>query len=440
MFFKSTVFLLTILSSAFLEAKAIKNYEGDLSFRHNNVFGNLDSIKGNTHFFDANFKYDYKKPFVDMEGKFDISLRYNDADFLMFSIKEAQMTHLGENWEVSYGRLDLNWVEADKVWGLGKINNRVNFDSFNPGQEGLVGARAKLQISSILMLDVYGSFIHIPELNPPLNIDKDSGSITSKSPWAALPSTTFQNGSLSVNLKYNVEAPKVKDVVLNESYGLNLRLSPYKQLHITSFFLRKPENNLSNTASLTLIDSTSAVVDVNPRIFYHTLYGGQITYAPSSFLDFYASYYVSIPGDKPLDDNDFITFDIDKGLTLEKFEEEYVALGMRYKSSLMKLHLGFLNRTSDFDRGTLTKVPRWSQAMNLSGTIRFSRSFFGNFDFKYDTLVYDRLYQASLTYQAANELDFKIGAQIIGSPDIGEGFWVTFRDNDSFFAEAKYKF
>jgi hypothetical protein len=436
------VITLLVLATPFMgQGNPVKNSFLTTSFRHNNIAGNLDEVEGNQYWFDADYTYYYQKPFVDKEGKIDLSLRYNDANYLMFSLKEAQMTHLGSDWELSYGRLILDWVEIDKVWGLGKVNNRVNFDFFRPGQEGLVGVRFKKSLSSFFLVEVFASAIYVPELNPPLNIDDENQTITSKSPWAQVPDTVTQQSGSTVNLFYDVNTPELSDILFNESYGLNLMFSPLDELHFSAFYMRKPENNLSNTASFTLENSSRAIIDVTPQLFYHTLYGGQVSYEPNKTWEFYVSYYTSIPGQKPLDDQFILFNQIGIGIEVEKFKEQYLGAGIHYTSDWLNSHVGFLSRTSDFEKTTaLTKIPRWTEVINIAADVILHEKVSVNFDIKYDTLVQDRLYTFVVNFRPYRNLQLNVGADIIGGPNIGEGYWVTFRDNDSFFAEVKYSF
>ncbi len=436
--------LLTVhfFSVSVVLAGPVKRHYTNFAYRHNDSAGQIGEIDGNKWWMDLNYSYYYRKPFVDREAKVEIETRYNDANFLQFSLKEASITHLWNNAEVSYGRILVDWVEIDSVWGLGKINNRVNFDFFRPGQEGLFGFRYKHQISKKFMIDFYGSPLHVPELNPPLNIDSDRGTITSKSPWAQVPDATADISGNPVTLFYDVNTPDIGDILFNESYGINFRFSPREDLHLTSFFLRKPENGLSNTAQVEYVPATDrAEVNVNPQIFYHTLYGAQITWEPNRSWKLYASYYTSIPGDKPVDDSLIVDNDIGVGISIEKFQERYFGTGFHYHGESLRGGFSFLNRVSDFEKtNILTQIPRWSQAVNAVFDYIYSQTLRFSMDLKYDTLTFDRLYSLSVVYKPDYQWELIAGADIIGTPDVGDGYWVVFRDNDSIFAQVKYLF
>ncbi len=419
----------------------VKNLYGGFSARHNDLYSKINDVEGNNYWFDFDLKYHYKKPFIDKEGKVDFSIRFNDASHFMFSVKEAQLTHLWKNQELSYGRLLVDWVEIDKIWGLGKVNNLENFDFFRPGQEGLTGIKYGYRFSQFFDAQLFGSFIYVPQLNPPLGIDRNSGTLTPKSPWSQKPVTSVDLGGVPHKVNYNVTYPDILEVLLQPSYGLNLRVSPMDSIHISAFVLRKPENQLSNTAKADINNAQSDITaNVETKLFHHTLFGGQITAAIGSNWKLYTSYLASIPGDKA-DDLVILNNNFGIGITVEKFREDYLGAGVVFETENLKTSAGYLARISEFVRTSqLDSIPKWSQALNVALDYNLDRKYFINFDLKYDTLTFDRLYSLSVGWQPLQHFRLNVGADIIGSPQAGEGYWVSFRENDSYFTELKYVF
>ncbi len=418
----------------------VKNFYGGVGVRHNDLFSQIDDVDGNNFWVDLDVNYDYKKPFIDKEGKFDFSLRFNDANHWMWSLKEAQLTHLWKNSELSYGRVLLNWVEIDKVWGLGKVNNLQNFDFFRPGQEGLAGIKYKYRFSQQFEAEVFGSMVYVPQLNPALAIDRKNGTITSKSPWSQPPASEVSSGGTTYDIKYTVSIPSLSDVAFKPSIGFNLKYTPVKDIHFTGYVLRKPENSLSNTVKAKLSSSSDVDVEVNTQLFDHTVFGGQLRADFGDHWKGYISYLTSIPETKP-EDLTSITFNFGFGITTEKYQEDYVGAGIRYNAEDFNAHLGYLARISDFERKSLLDtIPRWSQAINLNFDYNFMSKYFAQFDLKYDTLTFDRLYSLSLGWQPLKNFRVNVGADIIGTPQFGDGFWVNYRRNDSYFTELKYVF
>jgi hypothetical protein len=138
----------------------------------------------------------------------------------MFSLQEAYVAKDGlfRPWDsaekvgdrMSFGRKILPWSGVDSLWGLGKFNNRKNFDYFDPGQEGLVGIEYENRSSNGFFWKAFGSPVYVPEMNPSLDINKSKKTITSRNPWANPPaaSTQISDGGPFVPVNYIVEYPE----------------------------------------------------------------------------------------------------------------------------------------------------------------------------------------------------------------------------------------
>jgi len=447
MLVKQLIFF-SLINSVSLIA-AVKNFRGELAVRHNDPGQQIDDVPGNKYWADLDLKYYYHRPFVDKEGKVDVSLRYNDANYLAFSVNEAQMTSLYNGLEITYGVQILDWVEIDSVWGLGKLNNGEYFDFFNPGQAGLPGVRLKKKFNSGLVLDVFASVLYIPQLNPMLNINARTDTISSRSPWADVPASEIEStspGQVPLKVRYKIEMPNIAKLMTQLTGGVNLKYSPYNNLHLSGFFVRKPENRLGNSARVVL-ENSDITATITPQVYYHTLFGAQIasTFHDKKFKG-YLSYYTSVPERK---DNEFLgnTEDLFSGgnaglgISLEQYREDYLGAGMKYATDHTRAEIGYLARISDFTKESLLDgIPRWSGALNLKLDLDLSSKISTFLDAKYDLITYDRLYQFSLVFHPRRDLFLQAGVEIIGTPKSGKGFWVPYRENDSIFAQAKMIF
>lgn len=423
-----------------LYASAVKQYEGDFSFLYQDYFDNIGGVRGNRWWSEFNFTYEKKEPFIDDEAKVDFTFRYNDAKGLFYSLKEAQYTYLGNFSEVSMGFIIIDWSEVDKIWGLGKINNRVNIDFFEPGLSGLPGVLYNQRLSKNFAVGMYGSFLYVPEYNPMLKINKKDRSITSKSPWVVPPATTAQNAGDTVSVRYDVAVPDVEEVIFHPSAGLNLKYSFTEHLHLSSFYLSKPENSLSNTATV-VVDNDNFNVDVkvDPKLFFHELWGGQLSYETrDKSWQFYTSYLMSQPGSKP-QNNQPVQFG-GYAFRLEKQDEEYWGTGIRHHFLGGVVHAGHVSRVSSFQENAILKRPRWGEAVNFSLSYDFLHNYLFKTEIFYDYSTNDRMFESELTYIHNNVLALAIGANILTSPDGGQGFWRPFRQNDGVFTELSVLF
>jgi len=419
-------------------ASVVKQMSGDLSFRYQDFVNNVGGVEGNKWWGELNFIYDDKEPFVDHEAKFDFTARYNDAGGFEWALREGQITYLREYSEFSMGLIVFKWSEIDRIWGLGKINNRVNIDYFNPGQSGLPGFRFNQRLAKSLEIETYASFLYIPELNPSYKINKEEGTVVSKNPWAPPPEqeTTITSGGEPKKIFYHVFVPDFADIILKLSAGFNIRYSFFENLHLSGFYLQKPENNLSNTAKLEINSNTlQPNIYVTPRLYYHEIWGGQITYeTKTKQIQLYTSYLSSKPDSKP--ENKDVVEAGGFPFQLEKQQEEYWGTGLIYLFLGGSIHIGQLSRVSTFnDNSVLSKKPRWGEAANLSLVYNFypNLSFFT--EIFYDYSNHDRLFSVDLTYVLNQSLALSLGANVLTSPQNGVGFWNPFKANDSIYAK-----
>jgi hypothetical protein len=421
-------------------SSAVKQYQGELSFLYQDYMDGVGGVEGNRWWSDFNFSYEKKEPFIDDEAKVDFTFRYNDADGFFYSVREAQYTLLGNFSEISMGFIIIDWSEVDKIWGLGKINNRVNIDFFDPGLSGLPGILYNQRLSKNFAVSIFGTYLYVPEYNPALKINKAQRSITTRSPWVIPPATTTTVDGDPVSIRYDVVTPDVAEIVFNYSYGLNLKYSFTEYLHLTTYYVRKPENSLSNTATVLLSNNDfNADVKVTPNLYYHDLWGGQLTWeTPSKSWQFYTSYLMSQPGSKPQNTDSVIYGGY--AFRLEKQDEEYWGTGIKYTFYGGYAHLGHIARVSGFEETPILKRPRWGEAVNFSIYYELFTSLAIKTELFYDYSSYDRMLEAELKYTYNQVLALAIGANILTSPDGGVGFWAPFRQNDGVYTELSILF
>lgn len=423
-----------------VNASAVKQYQGEFSFLYQDYLNGVGGVKGNKWWSEFNFSYEKKEPFIDDEAKIDFTLRHNDAGGFFYSVREAQYTKLGNFSEMSFGFIIIDWSEVDKIWGLGKINNRVNIDFFDPGLSGLPGILYNQRLSKNFSFSVFGSYLYIPEYNPTLKINKSERSITTRSPWVIPPATNATTAGGNVSVRYDVLKPSVSDIVFNYSYGLNLKYSFTESFHLTTYYIRKPENSLSNTATVSLSNNDfNADVKVTPNLYYHDLWGGQLVLeSRNKSWQFYTSYLMSQPGSKP--QNDLSTQYGGYAFRLEKQDEEYWGTGIRYIFLGGEAHLGHISRVSGFEETPILKRPRWDEAVNFSLSYEFFTHIFFKTELFYDYSSNDRILETELKYIYNQVLALSLGANLLTSPDAGQGFWAPFRQNDGVYTELSVLF
>lgn len=111
---------------------------GDVSFTDNSLVKDIGNTIGNRYFGDFNLRFSSRVE-GEMNKTFSLKSRINDQEQLMFSIPEANIEYIFGHSKLAFGRKILSWNMLDANWGMGKLNNRVNFTGFDPKQEGLTG-------------------------------------------------------------------------------------------------------------------------------------------------------------------------------------------------------------------------------------------------------------------------------------------------------------
>lgn len=413
--------------------------QGDFGFTANSLVDDVGDVIGNKHHGSFNLKYQSNSDTNVYKG-LEIAAKVNNEEVLQYSIKEALIEFNYSTSRLAMGRTTLDWSHADKVWSLGRVNNRVNFDYFEPEQEGLVGFFYDKKFSNGINLGVFGSFLYVPEMSQGLVIDKDKGTVKCKTPWCEAPSASAEIEGKNVPIYYDVQYPEISDVVLRSSFGMNLGYRFNKYVHVSGFYLRKPENEISISAEVSAQADLSMInAEVTPQFYYHDVKGGNIEVRISDELMVYGAAISSVPNKFPDSEEPFIQY---TGIKPKKKAEDYLSGGLSYNNGDFKSHAGYIARVSEFDteNDILVNYPRWNQAVHLAVSKNLSRKVFVALDYKYDMLTEDRLTMFKTSYSFGPSIVATIGVNMIGSSDSKDSFWSKYENNDSAYSSLKYNF
>jgi hypothetical protein len=440
-----TLCLCTSVSSAYAVNDTIQGYFGGMS---NQINSDIGDVPGNRYNGDARFTY-YKNNEYDLERKFDLSALVNDQSLTMWSLQEAYVAKKGifrdfdhaekTGDQLKVGRQNLDWSQMDESWGLGKLNNRKNFDSFNPGQEGLIGLNYENKSSNGFFWKVFGSGLYAPETNPGLDVDKSNNTIKSRNPWAQAPApTTNIGGPTDVPIQYIVDYPKLSEVIYRYSIGVNAGWEN-KNWATSGYFIRKPENQVSTNVAVAVAQTADSVkAFIKPEFYYHDVFGGNIKYRNAD-VEMYVSGLGVFPNTFPDGNQTATTY---TELKTEKRREAYLGGGISRINDNYGMGFNYIARVSPFDRekDSLAQDPRWNQAVNafFSKTVTKTVSLSG--DIKYDMLTTDRLVMLRAGYKVSKELLMSLGVNMIGTPKSGKSYWSPYTNNDALFAGLRYIF
>ncbi len=432
--------LITHASFATTSVDTINGHLGVLSNQFNREVGNVPGNRYNGSIFFDYHKNPDGEVLRDYERKFSFSTQVNDENLTIFSMSEAYVggTYQRKN-VVKAGRQILNWSEADKIWGLGKLNNRQNFDYFTPGQEGLTGLFYERKSSNGMRYRAFISGLYLPELNPALDIDKKEKTIKSRHPWADVPASTVEvePGNWK-KIAYNVDYPDLSEVVYRYSVGANIGFES-KNWVWDNFVVRKPENQMSAMVSISL-DPAADVVEANikPQFYYHDVYGSSLKYRNKD-LEMYVSGIASRPNTFPDGDQEATRA---TDIKTEKRREDYLGGGISKTNDNYGLGVNYIARLSPFDRNkeSLALDPRWNQALNGFVYKQFGRKLRISADIKYDMLTTDRLSMIKASYFISRDFQGIFGVNMIGTPESGKSFWSPYTNNDSVYGAVRYVF
>lgn len=433
----------TNILSSNLETVNSDNHQSQLSgtfgFTSNQLMEDVGAVKGNQHFGEFGLAYKSYSQSNTYKG-FELYTRVNDQEVMMYSVKEAVIQYNYSDSSFAMGRKNVDWSHADKFWGLGKINNRVNIDFFEPDQEGLVGFFYEKKYKSGFNYSLFGSFVYVPELSQGMDIDKDNGTVTCKSHWCKEPSPSAPIEGNEIPIFYNVNYPDIEDVVLKYSVGARLGYNNGGGFAIDAFYLKKPENSISVSAEIKYeLDNQRIFADVTPQFYYQDVIGGNIAFKVDDNLSIYGSAIANIPNKSPEGDEPYIEY---TNLKPVKKKEEYLSGGIEFNDGITQGHAGYIARISEFDRedDPLAENPRWNQALNLSISSRLTRKLSIVFDTKFDMLTEDRLTMLKTSYSFDKDLVVAFGANIIGTNPNEESYWSDFENNDAVYSSLNYIF
>ncbi len=414
------------------------NFSGDFGFQANNLVEDVGEVVGNKHFGELNIKYDSLSADKTFK-KVDLASRVNNEEILMYSLKEAFVEFRYSTSELALGRKVVDWSPADSTWGLGKINNRVNFDYFTPGQEGLVGAFYNKKYSTGFNLSMFGSFVYIPEQGHGMQIDSKNGTVSCKTPWCKAPGSSVNVEGKNVPIYYDVEYPEVSDVVLRYSTGIRAGYE-YKRFSTDAFYMRKPENGISIAAEISVESDFSQIdVGVTPQFYYHDVTGMNLGYQLSDDIKIYGAAISSIPSKYPDGDQPYIEY---TGIKPKKIKEDYLGGGIVYSIGVDKIQFDYIARVSDFDRENevLAEYPRWNQALHLGYAKRLTRKVDVGLDYKFDMLTEDRLTMLNAKYRISSNVIGSVGVNIIGTNPNERSYWSDYDNNDAVYTSLKVVF
>lgn len=120
----------------------------------------------------------------------------------------------------TFGRKKEEWSRLDEEWGLGLWQPEFRWDYVRPQQMGLTGLFIESRRRDVSFL-AFVSGIHLPDQQA--NFKVVDGKLVSSSRWFRPPISSLQIQQDDRDIMYDVDKPKVSEVIFNPSVGFAIQ-------------------------------------------------------------------------------------------------------------------------------------------------------------------------------------------------------------------------
>lgn len=381
--------------------------------------------------------------------KTDLRYYRNDGNF-NYSVSEAYWNYNDEITELTIGRRILDWNPGEAYWGLNNaLNPRQGFTLLGEEQEGLVGLHLNRKFGNFTV-KVYMSYVHVPSLNP--SIDIRDGKVITRSEWVRRPPerTTFRDVPLDIFYKLN--RPSVSDVVFQKSLGAAI---DYEWLTgaLSFFAIYKPENNLRANAFVEGVDTGASrvVVTAEPIVNHHAMLGAHLK---QKIRDSWLTVGFDITDPNATLGKDFDVLDpveleannrifVSDDFIIEPsyVRESYARVNLSHDWGRIRGSLNYIRLMSGNQRGDdfFTDTVKWKSALSVYGELDLTDHWRLTGDYRYDFSRKDEILRAEVSYTWSKMLRFQLGGELIKSPAL-ESYWAVYRANDTAYARVSFFF
>ncbi len=369
----------------------------------------------------------------------DADLRvYPDAESTtpMLSASELYVDYHMGSANLSFGRRILDWDPTEKYWNMGLLNATRGFNPLEQDQEGIMALRVIKRFSGF-QAEAFGSFVHVPQLNPSLAI-KD-GRIISSNPWAKLPPRSAGLQGVQIPIYYELEMPAYTDLLLQPSLGARMKVDLGRRSWLSGYYTWKPENTMRINATGYYEQDTEerAYVRARPFVNHHQVAGAAFVTKLSDRTRFQASYINIIPEKGGDDGFKFESLKIQPNY----IDEAYARAAVVYENDYSTYSINAIERLKGEvkEDDILGTKPRWKRAVGLFIKHAFNDKFGVRGDWKYDVALKDIVLKQDVWWNVDKHLTFGVGTELIQSPK-ASSYWNYVRSNDSFYSSASYTF
>lgn len=350
----------------------------------------------------------------------------------------------------TFGRRLINWSKVDELWQVGEFEPIAAWDRLRPVEQGLTGIFAYTETQK-LNFRIFLSYLAIPETNPNVVIQNHQFQSENPQSISSAPQTINLLGR-PTPVGYTLDIPSIGSIIFRPSFAFMVETK--KEIPLTAKFVYGylPLNYFPVAIVGTLnLNTNSAPVELSPRLLYHHLYNGELSYRVQDSLSLGTVLLI----DQPVTDN------VPSNLTTTPLTSSYTfSPWIEYELPFSKIILTQIWTAGGLDADV-------GDQKNTNGTSLFSsrllyrnasqislKAEFGDRNPHHPTLQAKYIHEYSIiadwialdfSYALNPDLTVFAGGDLIGairdvSPDRGAEFLSDLRSNDRIRLGVNYVF
>lgn len=380
---------------------------------------------------------------------------FTEPNSFYYAFPQAFIGYGGVENNLSLGRKLENLSFADTFFHFGLLQSHFTNDNIEFIQGGLTGVSWHASSGSMGLIASFNP-IFIPNQGPQINAE--GGKIVSSNRWAPQPPSKFKFGDENKNINYAINDYKVLDLISNSGYMLNAFIGGEnkKRPILVASFANKPLNDISfSRDTFGNIANFEGYVYLTPVVLRHQVQAADLNMDYKNFKST-ISFITDQPENVPAQDLEFMQqlnplsivtayASIDMSAQFGKKFEVYGALASITGGEIKDVDSN--GQESIFTVTTSRTQFRKPLKFGLISEMFFiyNKALEADLNMTYDAELKGSLLSAKFKYAALKNLNFTIGADIIGvegdlSTEQQGNFLDQNKANDRFFGGVKYVF
>lgn len=413
-----------------------------------------DSVLNDSQLQQIEVNLNFKKAGLFFTNTEIIAGTFTTANSFYYALPEAYIGYGYKTQSITFGRKIENYSFSDSFFNFGLVQPYSSNDLINFHDSGLTGLTGHYYSEGIGFNLSYNP-LYLPNAGPQVKVV--DGQVVTSTRWAPTPPTQFRFGDQNRDIIYAIRDYNITDILFNSGYMAQIYFGSNKQRPGFSFtYGQKPINEIAlSRDTFSDIATFSGNVILTPVVLTHEIYATDINIdfenikTTFSFVgdhprNVVAPEYEAMQTLSPLSIySAYIGVDL-KNYLGRKFEV-YTAGAIIYGGEIRDImstgqeaSVKYASSRTQFKKPVRAGVK--GEAFYISG-----KPVTTDVSFTYDQQLKGSLLSASLKYEAAKNLNAKLGFDVIGveNDDINlveSNFLDQNKANDRFSAGVSYVF